>query len=282
MYIIKLKRIFVLFAAVVTASVIAVIAHTAVQTSAPDTQTVRVPILMYHSILKHSTGSKYIVSPDAFESDLKYLNEHGYTTIFIQDLINYVYDNAELPEKPVILTFDDGYYNNYVYIYPLLQQYRAKAVISVVGSYADLYTETPDTHANYAHLSWDTIRELNNSGLVEIQNHSYDLHSLDKGRKGCGKNYGESTAEYTALLKRDIGGLQEKFAEQLGSAPAAFTYPFGTVSEESFDVIKELGFKASLSCQEGINELERDPEQLYMLKRCIRTPQRDAADILTQ
>lgn len=280
MYVIKLSRIIAVFAVILTAAVIAVTSHTVVQTFAPDTESVRVPILMYHIILKNSNGNKYIVSPGDFENDLKFLNSHGYTTIFMQDLIDYVYNGAELPEKPAILTFDDGYYNNYSYIYPLLKQYNAKAVISIVGSYTDLYTETVDTNVNYAHLSWDNAREMADSGFVEIQNHTYDLHSLDKGRNGCKKNKGESIEAYNELLTHDIGSLQEKCIEHLGNAPTTFTYPYGFISKESLDIIKALGFKASLSCEEGVNELERNPEQLFLMKRYIRTPTRSAADIL--
>lgn len=282
-YVIRLKHLILFCCAfLLVIGIGAGIAVSAVQTSGSAGETVRVPILMYHSILKNTRGSKYIISPDAFESDLKFLQAHGYTPIVMQDLIDYVYEGTALPQKPIILTFDDGHYNNYVYIYPLLKKYNAKAVISIVGSYTDMYTENPDTNANYAHLAWDTLKEMQNSGYVEIQNHTYNLHSLDKGRSGCKKKRGESLADYTSLLTHDIGSLQEKCTQQLGYTPTTFTYPFGSVSNDSFEIIKSLGFTASLSCQEGINELTRRPEELYMLKRCLRTPSKSAATILKE
>ncbi len=279
MKVIKAKRLIILLIMISAVITIAVTAHNSVQTLSQQASTTQVPIIMYHSILKNSNRGKYIVTPSAFEEDLKYLNKNGYTAIVFQDLIDYVYEGTDLPEKPVILTFDDGYYNNYVYIYPLLKQYDSRAVISIVGAYTDLYTENADTNANYAHLSWDKVRELAGSGYVEIQNHTYNMHSLDKGRKGCKRKDSETPEEYKAALSDDIGSLQEKCITELGKAPTVFTYPFGLVSSESLDVVKELGFKASLSCEEGINELERRPEQLFLLKRCIRTPQRSAEDI---
>ncbi|MDD6485011.1 MAG: polysaccharide deacetylase family protein [Clostridiales bacterium] len=282
MYIIKLKSIFIGLAVLICVLITAGVWHRAVETFAPGEETVSVPVLMYHIVLENPDGNKYTVSPADFENDLKFLSSRGYTAIVIQDLINYVQDGAALPEKPVILTFDDGYYNNYVYVYPLLRRYGAKAVISIVGSYTDTYTENGDTNVGYAYLSWDNAREMAQSGLVEIQNHSYDLHSLGKGRQGAKKKSGESSEEYMAFLTRDIGSMQEKCLDKLGFAPTAFTYPFGLISNESADVIKALGFKASLSCAEGINEITKDPEQLYMLKRCIRTPSRSAADILSR
>lgn len=282
MLVINLKRLLIIAAAAAAAAAAVFSAHTAVRTFSPKEEAINVPILMYHLVLEGAKGNKYIVSPSDFEDDLKYLRDNGYTTVVMQDLIDYVYNNAELPEKPVVLTFDDGYYNNYVYAYPLLKKYNSKAVISIVGAYTDLYSETPDTHVNYAHLSWDNVKEMADSGYVEIQNHTYNLHSLDKGRRGSKKNSGESEQEYDKMLRADIGALQEECLKKLDREPDTFTYPFGLVSKESLEIIKSLGFKASLSCEEGINKLERSPEQLYKLKRCIRTPSRSAALICSE
>ena len=80
---------------------------------------IEVPIIMYHSILKDSSRSnKYTVTPAVLEEDLKYIKDKGYTTVTIADLISYVYNDTPLPEKPIVLTFDDGHYNNYGYLFP--------------------------------------------------------------------------------------------------------------------------------------------------------------------
>ncbi|MBQ9737823.1 MAG: polysaccharide deacetylase family protein, partial [Clostridia bacterium] len=167
---------------------------------------IEVPILMYHSILRSTnTHGNYIISESAFESDLKFLKDNGYTTIFIGDLIDYVEGGKELPQKPVILTFDDGYYNNYLYAFPLLKKYNSKAVLSIIGYYTDLYTETPDENPSYSHVTWGNVKDMLSSGLVELQNHSYNLHTTDKGRNGSKKKRGESDTEYRALLTSDLG-----------------------------------------------------------------------------
>lgn len=242
---------------------------------------VKLPVLMYHSICKNGgkTG-KYIISENNFENDLKYLKDNGYTTIVFKDLINYVENKAELPSKPVMLTFDDGYFNNYVYAYPLLKEYEARAVLSIIGYYTDLYTKTPDENPAYSHVTWENVKEMISSGAFEVQNHSYNLHSTDKGRNGSKKKRGESAEEYRAMLIEDLGKLQEEFKTNIGAVPIAYTYPFGSVSNASFPIIKELGFRASLSCESGMNRITRDPECLYMLKRYLRTPTKSAADIL--
>lgn len=248
---------------------------------ASENKGVKVPILMYHSVLKDTARSgKYVITPAQMEEDLKYLIRQGYTTIVVQDLVDYVDGKAELPEKPVMLSFDDGYYNNYTYVLPLLEQYRAKAVISVVGTYTEQYTQTKDENPAYAYLSWDNIRAMMDTGLIEFQNHTYDLHSNGKNRSGSKKRKGESEEEYRALLVGDVGKLQSEMQKQLGYTPLCFTYPFGSVSEASFPVLKEMGFRASLSCQEGMNYIERQPEDLYMLKRYLRSNKKSAEKIL--
>lgn len=240
-----------------------------------------VPILMYHSILKNGgKKSEYIISEAAFESDLKFLKENGYTTILMQDLTDYVYSGKSLPEKPIVLSFDDGYSNNFLYAFPLLKKYNSKAVISIIGYYTDLYSENPDENPSYSHLTWDNINEMISSGLAEFQNHSYNLHTTDKGRNGTKKKRGESAEQYREALTSDLGRLQEEFQKNTGYTPSTFTYPFGSVSNASFDIIKEMGFKATLACESGMNKISRDPECLYMLKRYLRTPSKSAEAIL--
>lgn len=231
---------------------------------------IKVPILMYHSILKdpQRTGD-YVISPEQLEKDLIYLQNHGYTTVLLADLIAYVHEGTPLPDKPIVLTFDDGYYNNLVYLLPLLEKYQMKAVVAVVGEYVQRFSDTKDPNPNYAHLNWDDIKTLQQSGLVEIQNHSYSMHE-QKGRKGAGRMRGESVEAYTQALKADLGKLQEAMKEHTGTVPNTFVYPFGQVSKESLSVLKELGFQASLSCYEKTNVLTRDPECLYSLCRFNR------------
>lgn len=242
-----------------------------------------VPIIMYHSVLRdRSKSGDYIITPSAFEDDLKFLEEEGYTAVFMSDLIDYVNADGKLPEKPVILTFDDGHYNNLTYVLPLLEEYSQRAVISVVGAYTDLYTDMPDENPNYAYLSWDNIRELLASGRIEIQNHSYDMHSLG-ARKGAHKKSGESSEQYRRAFMADVGKMQKRCEEELGFAPDVFTYPFGSISTESLDYLEEMGFSASLSCGEGINKVKKgETEDLKMLKRLIRTDKRPLREILKQ
>ena len=183
------------------------------------------------------------------------------------DLIAYVYENSVLPEKPIIITFDDGHYNNLGYAVPLLKKYNMKAVISIVGKYTDTFSESDEANLNYSYLRWKDIEELMNSGIIEFQNHTYNLHSESNGRMGCSKKLYESEENYRKILSNDIILLQQKFQENTGYTPNTFTYPFGSISKSSLPIIKNLGFKASLSCSTGVNNITKNPDCLYCLRR---------------
>ncbi len=284
MYIIKLKTLIAYIAAIAiiitSVGLYFIFGDNSVFTSGD--KGIEVPIIMYHSVLKNEKKlGKFVISPDQFEEDLKYIKENGYETVFMSEIIDHVHNGSPLPKKPIVLTFDDGYYNNYIYIYPLLKKYNCKAVISIVGAYTDLYTQSPDENADYSHLSWDNVNELMDSGLVEFQNHSYNMHSTDKGRNGSKKKSGESMSDYEKALSDDLILLQNEFIEHTGYAPRVYTYPFGSVSDASFDIIKTLGFKASLSCENKTNYIKQGDENgLYLMNRFIRTNKKSLESIL--
>lgn len=236
-----------------------------------ESEYTEVPIIMYHHVLKEEKRQgKYVISPSEFESDIKFLKSKGYNTILIKDLINYVYDEIPLPENPIVITFDDGHESSYAYIYPILQKYNSKMVLSVVGEYSEEFSKTDESNISYSYVKWKQIKEMNDLGLVEIANHTYSLHSQGE-RMGIGKTKGEDTESYKKLIFNDISKLNSKLNEINNEKPVTFTYPFGRAPKDSYDVIKNIGFKASLSCEEGINKIIfNNPECLYMLKRYNR------------
>lgn len=236
-----------------------------------QTESVRLPVLMYHSVLKNpSAAGTYVVSPETLESDFKYLKEHGYTAVLSEDVVNYVKNGGTLPEKPVMITFDDGHLNNLTYVAPLLEQYDMKAVISVVGSYTETAAERDDHNPNYAYFTWEEISACVESGRIEIGNHTYDMHN-QKARRGAMKKRGESEAEYEQALSSDLMKTQELLKEHCGVEPRVFAYPYGAVSNASLDIIKRLGFEMSLGCGEEVNTLTRgDVNCLYQLGRFNR------------
>lgn len=257
---------------------------TAAVATAP-TDGVAVPIIMYHSILGNpSRQGAYVITPQQFEQDLQYLRAEGYTTVVIADLIAYVKEGKPLPKKAVMLTFDDGYYNNYHYAHPLLKQYGMRAVLSPIGVWSEHYTAHPSErdHDNYSHLTWEQLREMAQSGVWEIQNHSYDLHHNDSGQKGAAKRQGESDEGYRLRLTNDLATAQQLLKEQVGVTPTCFTYPYGAISDTSQKVLADMGFVASLSCEERTSTLTRDPACLWRLGRYLRPANKDVATILNR
>lgn len=231
---------------------------------------VPLPIIMYHSVLPDKAHvGPYIVTPQTVESDLAYIKARGYTTMFVSELADAVLTGRPLPEKPLIITLDDGHLNNLSYVLPLLEKYDMKAVVSVVGSYSECYSQKPDPNPAYAYLSWADIDALTATGRVEIGNHTYDMHRKDT-RKGAKKKPGESDADYYIALINDVGKTQSLLEEYCGIVPTTFTYPFGYISKESVPILQEMGFTAMLTCNDRVNVITGDPEALQNLGRFNR------------
>jgi peptidoglycan/xylan/chitin deacetylase (PgdA/CDA1 family) len=186
------------------------------------------------------------------------------------DLIDYVYNDIKLPPNPIIISFDDGYLSTYKYVFPLLKKYNVKIVLSIVGKSTDDFSRVCDTNINYAHLTWDVLKEMKQSGLVEIQDHSYNMHKVSNGRYGCGQKYNEPVASYEKIITEDVTKFQERLKAMTDCTANTFTYPYGKYNDHSEDILKKLGFKASLSCKYGINLITKDPDKLYGLMRISR------------
>jgi len=225
---------------------------------------VQVPIIMYHLVTENSRYvGKYGILPSQLEDDLKYLKENGYNTVVMQDLIDFVEKEKRLPKNPIVLTFDDGNSSDYHFLFPLLKKYDMKAVISIIGSAVDKNTKE---HAKYPagkfpNLTWAQVKEMHDEGIVEVQSHGYNVH----GSAGSGKLRRESAEAYHQRLLADLTKLQDLCEEHLGVKPNTFCYPLGVISKGSHAVLEEMGFKASLSCQEGINII-RQGERDCLLK----------------
>lgn len=267
----KLKKIAVYVLAVV---VLVSVIFGVIKVSASvikESNSINVPIIMYHSVLKDDTKScDYVVTPAVVEKDLIYLQDNGYTTIMMSDLINYVYNGTPLPEKPVILTFDDGMTNNLTYVLPLLEKYNMKAVFSVVGEYSQKFSDNEDKNPAYAYMSWSDIASLKKSGRVEVGNHSYAMHNNDSSRQGSRINNGESFDDYQNVFICDTMKLQTALKKKCGISTEFYTFPYGFYCKEATKILKCLGFKATLTCDEKPNHITRDTECLYGLNRYNR------------
>lgn len=241
----------------------------ALAVSEPPDDAVLLPVIMYHSLTVPQND--YQLAPADFARDLAYLRAHGYETVTVAQLYAYTCGRGELPAHPVLLTFDDGFYNNLSVALPLLEQYDMQAVVSAVGRYTDELAPADPHVPAYSYLTWEDIRTLMDSGRIELGSHTYDLHSNDK-RAGCSILLGEDTDAYTLMLRRDLEQFQNRAKEETGAFPTVFAYPYGFICRESVPVLKDLGFVCTLTCREEPNYITRDPACLYALGRYHRSP----------
>ena len=234
-------------------------------------------IVMYHGLVKdRSRQNRYMIDPQIFENDLKYLTENGYHTITASELVAHFKNGTPLPDKPVMLTFDDGYYNNYLYAYPLLRRYNCSAVLSPIGKACAEAQNDLRQDPDYSQCTLSQISEMSGSGYVEIAYHSYDLHSIGSGAQGVQKRAGESGAEYEKRLKEDIGSFMDCMSG-VSDGIVCFTYPYGAKSAETEAVVRAAGFECAMDCEEKMNHL-RSAEDLFSLHRFLRDGETSSED----
>ena len=276
----KLKFFLILDTTLVLIWLIGSFLHNSLRSAGSDNEGIFLPIVMYHSITENPQ-TDYQLSPEAFAEDLYYLYANGYHTVTTEQLLAYTEHRGTLPEKPVMLTFDDGFYNNLSIALPILEEYDMQAVISLVGYYTDVTAENDPHVDRYSYLTWEDVKALQKSGRIEIGSHTYNLHS-NQDRAGCSILYGEDEEAYTSMLREDLGKLQSRMLEQTGTESIVFAYPYGFVCRESVPVLKELGFKCTLICREEGNYITDNPECLYGLSRYNRSPEYSTADFFNR
>lgn len=229
------------------------------------------PVIMYHGLLRDpAMAGPYVLSPDDFEADILYLQQHGYETVSMQQVIDYVLHDGPLPEKPVLLTLDDGCLNNLTYLPDILERTDTCALVSVVGQYVSLFTERPDPNPSYAYMTWSEIAELAATGRVEIGNHSWGFHAQSP-RRGSTRLQGESDTQYRDILTSDAQRLQDALTENCDLTPQVYTYPYGQISAGADEILCDMGFTATLSCYELVTTLiPGQPDCLYSIGRYNR------------
>ena len=236
-------------------------------------ESVFVPVIMYHSVRQDKTQcGEYVVTSEQVSEDIRYLKQNNFTPIFIRDLIDHVKHGGTLPDKPVVLTFDDGFYDNYEYLYPILKKENFKATVSVVGEFTTDASESADPpNAAYSYLRWKDISDMQQSGFYEFCNHTYSLHGLEE-RRGILSKEGESAEYYETEVTEDIISLQKQFEQNCGFEPNIFTFPYGFKDEKALDIVKSCGFEAAMDVEEKPNFINKDdPECLYHIHRYNRS-----------
>lgn len=233
-----------------------------------------VTILTYHNFSDQPQDNSMTVTTAAFEQQLRGLKEKGYTAISMRELINYSEYGSPLPEKPFLITIDDGYESNYIMAYEVLKRLDMPAVISVIGWSVGKTTRIDGTTPITPHFSWEVAKEMYDSGLIEIQNHTYDMHSTPvdgpifnpDGRYGTMQVMGESEEEYRTKLIEDMYKNKYLIETNVGNNNVLFCYPYGLKNDITESVCRELCFKITLTTKKGVNYI-RPGDSLYSLNR---------------
>ncbi|MBT2759577.1 polysaccharide deacetylase family protein [Mesobacillus foraminis] len=209
------------------------------QAASPDkSANAEIPVLLYHVVKPDPDPSNpWQFSVSEFEKHMAYLKENGYRTLTMKQYFNILDKKAAMPEKPILLTFDDNSSDFYQYVYPILQQYGMKA--------------TQFTVSDWVNGGWNMTSEemliIKENG-VDIQNHSVShpfLANLSKEQQYEEINFA------TSALK-----------ELTGKTTDVFAYPYGNYNDETISVLKELGFRGAFKVGGGISTDQSDRYEL--------------------
>ncbi len=228
-----------------------------------------VQVLSYHDVRDDVRADldpdRFAVSTDRLVEHFEWFRTEGYTPIDLELLLAAHAGEATLPERPLLLVFDDGLRSVYTRVFPLLELYGYPAVVAVVGAWQDA---PPGWTMDYdglgeigpeAFVSWDELREMQASGLVEVATHTHDLH-----RGVLGNPFGneqpaavtriydaeratyEDERAYLARIRSDLELASRRIREELGRAPRAVVWPYGEYSQVTEAIARDLGMPISM------------------------------------
>ena len=211
-------------------------------------RTVQVPILMYHYLSVPPADADIYrrdlsVAPERFAAQLDAIRDAGYTTISLYTLLAYLVQGTALPDKPVIITFDDGYRDNYDNAFPALAQRDMTATFFVVTDFID--EQRP------AYFSWEMLREMLAAGM-SIESHGRNHVSL------AGK-------EDDYLVWQALGSM-ETIEYELGQRPRFVSYPAGDYDQKTLDIFASANYWAGLTTVQGATHSNEDLFQLHRVR----------------
>lgn len=210
----------------------------------------KIPMLMYHNInddynIKDRTVE---MSKNEFVSQMKAIKEEGYETISFYEYIDYVNGKAELPEKPIIITFDDGYLNNYTVAFPILKEMNMKATIFIITGRMGM-----QNGVKYPHFTWQQAKEMEESGLIDIESHTNFHNELDK-ISNLNVIYELRKSKY--LIDR-----------HLGKNTSILAYPYGYYNDAVIKAAESAGYLAAVRIRTEKPGVNTKNQGVYELKR---------------
>lgn len=189
-----------------------------------------VPILYYHSVLPDAevaTPNEVTISPEKLREELMLVKELGYTTLTMSEFTAYINDNKPIPEKSILITFDDGYTDNYAHAFPILKELNMKATIFMIASQVD---------SGY-YMSAAQLREMSDYG-IDIESHTDNHVYLD-------------TLSYDQQLK-ELKDSKEKLEKILGKEVTSIAYPYGNYNEDTKKAAIAAGYTFGFTTNKGL------------------------------
>jgi len=225
----------------------------------------RIPVLIYHNISAENITdrSRNLTSGASFATEMEFLHNNGYQVIPLKKLISHMQYGEKLPEKALVITFDDGYEGDYKVAYPILKKYNMPATIFLIAN-RDQYFG-PDAPPM---LTWEEMREMEGSGLIDIQAHTYNLHCpvyTDKERTSLkpatvARAYrpelgrSETKEEFADKLYEDFLLARTTIEANLQKQVDTMAWPFGAYNCTSLRMARKAGFKYFATTRRGMNE----------------------------
>lgn len=259
-------------------------------TALPDETVSRdVPVLMWHNLAEESSGDMTI-SVDTFRAQIEALHEAGFRTVSLQQLYDYVHFGTELPEKPIVLTFDDGYFSNYEYAFPILQEYDMQATIFAIGVSVGKDTYKDTDHAMTPHFGADEAREMVDSGLISVQSHTFDMHQWPPFEDGNAQVRetllpfdGEADADYEAAVEADFAESRELLESITGQPVNALAFPEGAYVTLTQDALRSAGAELTFTTVRAVNTVVKGlPQSLCAMPRFGMTESTDMTALVAE
>jgi len=237
----------------------------ALRTPTPDKVSTRLTVLAYHDvredIKRNFAPDQYAVSAENLAMQFAWLRNNGYKVVSLDQVLAAQDGRRQLPLKPVLLVFDDGLQSTYTAVFPLLQLFDYPAVFSIVTSWIESDVEVAyENHllSSRDFLTWAQLREMQDSGLVEIVSHTHDLHHGVQGNPqgneqpaGVTRIYAngsyENYADYLARIELDLATSQRLLTEKTGRPARAVVWPYGRYNDDLRNLAALHGMALSFS-----------------------------------
>ena len=186
----------------------------------------KILVLNYHQIT--DSHNSLAIAPDVFDQQMKFLSDSGCVTITPDELYAGLNGEIELPPKPVLITFDDGYIDNYTNAFPILKKYNLRATIFIIPAFTSVYP-------NY--MTWEQLKEMEANGIT-IESHTLTHPKLEELPDD--------------EIRNELLNSKNMLEEQLGHPIEFLAYPTGTYNLHIAGIAQDLGYKGAFTIKYGV------------------------------